>query len=103
MAHEPINIDYDYKKINNIIHSRIRLAIMSILTRVGDISFNDLKKVLQATDGNLSSHLSKLESIEYIEISKTLRDNKPETRYRITKKGLSAFANYIIDLENFIG
>ncbi|MDG5767027.1 transcriptional regulator [Balneolales bacterium ANBcel1] len=93
----------EYRKLDNLIHSRIRLALMSVLTRVDDISFNELKKALNATDGNLSTHLAKLEDAGYISVQKVQGENKTESRYRVTQKGLSAFANYILEIEPFIG
>lgn len=101
MATEPISLDY--RKLDNLIHSRIRLALMSVLTRVDDISFNELKKALDATDGNLSTHLSKLVDAGYVTVQKTIDGQKTESRYRITEKGLSKFAEYIVDLSPFIG
>lgn len=101
MASEPIYLDY--RKLDNLIHSRIRLALMSVLTRVDDLSFNELKKSVNATDGNLSTHLSRLEEAGYIQVEKTTEGNKTESRYSVTEKGLTAFARYIMDIEPFIG
>jgi len=101
MATEPNSLDY--RKLDNLIHSRIRLAIMSVLTRVDDISFNELKKVLNATDGNLSTHLSKLVDAGYVSVQKTIEGNKTESRYSVTQRGLSKFADYIVELAPFIG
>ncbi len=101
MATEPISLDY--RKLDNLIHSRIRLALMSVLARVDDISFNELKTVLHATDGNLSTHLSKLVDAGYVSVQKTIEGGKTESRYRVTQTGLSRFANYIVDLAPFIG
>ncbi len=97
------SLSLDYKKLDNLIHSRIRLALMAILTRVDDISFNELKKALNATDGNLSTHLKKLEASGYISVTKITDDTKTESRYKVTQKGLSAFAEYIVNLEEFVG
>ncbi|MEX0681061.1 MAG: transcriptional regulator [Balneolales bacterium] len=97
------SISIDYRKLDNLIHSRIRLALMTVLTRVDDISFNELKKTLEVTDGNLSTHLSKLEKAGYISVKKVSEKNKTESRYQVTQKGLSAFAQYIVDLEPFVG
>ncbi len=103
MAMDTESISLDYRKLDNLIHSRIRLALMSVLTRVDDVSFNELKKALDATDGNLSTHLSKLLDAGYVSVEKKTAGNKTESRYRITQKGLSAFANYIVDLAPFVG
>ena len=101
MAKESFTLDY--RKLDNLIHSRIRLALMSIFTRVDEISFNNLKQALNATDGNLSTHLKKLEDAGYISVTKITDDNKTESRYKVTQKGLSAFAAYIVNLEEFVG
>lgn len=97
------SIYLDYRKLDNLIHSRIRLALMSVLTRVDDLSFNELKKSVNATDGNLSTHLSKLEEAGYIQVEKVMEGKKSESRYSVTEKGLTAFARYIMDIEPFIG
>ena len=95
--------ELDYRRIDPLIHSRIRLALMSVLTRVDDISFNELKKTLRATDGNLSTHLSRLAEAGYVALEKQTETERPETRIRVTPKGLTAFASYIMELEPFIG
>lgn len=95
--------ELDYRKIDPLIHSRIRLALMSVLTRVDDISFNELKKMLKTTDGNLSTHLSRLADAGYVGLEKLTDAERPETRIHVTPKGLTAFASYIMELEPFIG
>jgi DNA-binding MarR family transcriptional regulator len=98
-----VQTELDYRRIDPLIHSRIRLALMSVLTRVDDISFNELKKILNATDGNLSTHLSKLADVGYVALEKDTEAERPETRIHVTQKGLTAFASYIMELEPFIG
>ena len=94
--------NFDYQKINNIIHSRIRLAIMSILIGVEKADFNFLKKQTKASDGNLSVHLKKLEEAEYIIVEKKFVDRKPITYYSLTDKGKNDFAQYVKTLENLL-
>jgi DNA-binding MarR family transcriptional regulator len=94
--------DFDYQQIDDIIHSRIRTAIMAVLVSVEEAEFTFLKEKVNATDGNLSIHLKKLEEAGYISVSKKFVDRKPVSRYRITKKGHKAFENYINTLENII-
>ena len=94
--------EFDYKKLDNMLHSRIRLAIVSILVSVDDAEFTYLRDQIGATDGNLNTHLKKLEEAEYINVNKKFVDRKPYTYYSITKKGREAFVYYIEELEKFI-
>lgn len=94
--------DFDYQQLDEIIHSRIRLAIMSVLISVEEAEFNFLKEKVNTTDGNLSTHLKKLEDTGYIAVSKTFQNRKPVSRYILTKKGKQAFEIYIQKLENLI-
>jgi len=94
--------DFDYQQLDDIIHSRIRLAIMSVLVGVQQAEFNFLKQQVGTTDGNLSIHLSKLEEAKYITVKKEFVRRKPLSQYRITRKGREAFATYIEQLEKFI-
>lgn len=95
-------IEFDLKELNRLIHSPIRLGIMTILNSLEEASFNYLKNRLHVTDGNLSSHIEKLEEAEYINVRKEFMENKPHTSYKITKKGINAFRKYIEQLENII-
>ncbi len=94
--------DFDYQQLDDRIHSRIRLAIMSILIGVEQTEFNFLKQQVKTTDGNLSIHLRKLEEAKYITVKKEFVKRKPQSQYRITRKGREAFADYIAQLEKFI-
>jgi len=95
--------EFDYKQLDSIIHSRIRLAVMSILIGVEQAEFKFLKEQVKATDGNLSTHLSKLGKAGYIEVSKSFLNRKPVSNYQITKKGEEAFKFYISRLEGLLG
>ncbi|NPV82058.1 MAG: transcriptional regulator [Candidatus Aminicenantes bacterium] len=88
--------------LDPLIHSRIRLGILSILASVEEATFNYLKEALDTTDGNLSANLSKLEESGYISIKKTFSGKKPLTTCRITKKGLAAFQDYLKALEAYL-
>jgi DNA-binding HxlR family transcriptional regulator len=94
--------DFDYQQLDDRIHSRIRLAIMSILVGVEQAEFNFLKQQVKTTDGNLSIHLRKLEEAKYITVKKEFVERKSQSQYRITRKGRDAFAAYIAQLEKFI-
>lgn len=88
--------------LDPLIHSRIRLGILSILASVEEATFNYLKEALNTTDGNLSANLSKLEESGYISIKKAFSGKKPLTTCRITKKGLTAFQAYLKTLEIYL-
>jgi DNA-binding MarR family transcriptional regulator len=88
--------------LNKIFDSRIRLGVMSILLVNEEINFNDLKQLLQLTDGNLASHLSNLEENGYIKVHKGFIGRKTNTTYSITKAGERAFKEHLNGLENMI-
>ena len=94
--------NFDYQQIDDVIHSRIRTAVMAVLVSVEDAEFNFLKEKVNATDGNLSVHLKKLEDAGYISVKKNFVDRKPVSRYKLTQKGYKAFEKYITNLENII-
>ena len=86
---------FDHKKIDEIVHSRIRLSILAALATADEIDFNTLLKEVNTTKGNLSVHLTKLETNGYVKIEKQFVDKKPLTTCKITKKGLSALKEYL--------
>jgi DNA-binding MarR family transcriptional regulator len=94
---------FDIGQIDDVIHGRMRLGIMAYLADAEAADFNELKALLQATQGNLSVHLRKLEEAEYIEIEKSFLNRKPLTRARITEKGKAAFKAYLEALGKLIG
>ena len=88
--------------LNKVFESRIRLGVMSVLMVNEEINFNDLKEMLQVTDGNLATHLVNLEENGFIKIHKGFIGKKTNTTYAITKAGEKAFAEHITALENMI-
>lgn len=90
------------EKFNKIFESKIRLGIMSVLVVSDAVSFNELKELLQLTDGNLASHLKALEETEYILVQKQFMGRKPLTTYKATETGQKAFADHLLALENMI-
>jgi len=94
--------NFDYQNIDDVIHSRIRLAIMSVLISLDEADFNFLKSKVKATDGNLSVHLKKLEDAGYISSRKEFIDRKPKSTYKLTAKGRRAFEKYVEQLEKFV-
>jgi DNA-binding HxlR family transcriptional regulator len=87
--------DFDIGRIDEVIHGRVRLGIMAFLSGAGAASFNELKLRLQATDGNLSVHLRKLEDAGFVEVSKRFEGRKPLTEVSLTEEGRSAFIAYL--------
>ncbi len=95
-------INIDLSKFDPVIHSPVRIAIMSTLISVLDADFLYLKKITKASDGNLSSHISKLEKNGFLTTTKSFLGKKPHSNYKITKKGRTAFQTYLKALEDLI-
>jgi len=93
----------DLRRIDEVVHGRIRLGVMVYLADTETADFTELKTALEATQGNLSVHLKKLEEAGYVAISKTFVNNKPLTRISITAVGRAAFAAYLEALGGLIG
>ena len=88
------NLSQTYNEINPIIHNPARLLILSILELLEYADFKYLLNETGLTKGNLSSHMSKLETVGYIEIQKKFKNNMPLTTYNITQQGLSELTKY---------
>lgn len=88
--------------LNKAFENRIRLGIMSILMVNDWVEFSTLKEMLDITDGNLASHISALEKIEYVEIKKQFVGKKPNTTYSVTLLGKKAFNEHLDALEQLI-
>ena len=91
------------ENLNKIFDSRIRLGIMSALMVNTDISFNELKELLNITDGNLASHLKTLEENDFVKIHKGFIGKKTNTTYAVTRAGEKAFKIHLTALEKMIG
>jgi DNA-binding HxlR family transcriptional regulator len=89
-------------ELDRLIHERIRLGIVSALATNASLSFNDLKRILKTTDGNLSVHARKLEEAEYISCLKYFEGRVPRTEYRLTPTGRRALAHYLNQMEEWI-
>ncbi len=89
--------DFDITGIDEVIHGRLRLGVMAYLSGLGAglAEFNELKARLQASDGNLSVQLRKLEEAGYVAIEKTFVGRKPLTRVKLTRQGRQAFVTYL--------
>ena len=88
--------------LDRLIHERMRLGILSALAATDSLSFNDLQKLLDTTDGNLSVHARKLEEAEYIACTKSFEGRVPKTEYSITPAGRRAFERYLDHMEALI-
>ncbi|HSI76647.1 MAG TPA: transcriptional regulator [Lunatimonas sp.] len=90
------------KDFNKAFENKIRLGVMSALMVNDSVDFNTLKDLLNATDGNLASHLKTLEKEAYIAVSKRFVDRKPLTTYTVTTQGKEAFEKHLSALENLL-
>ena len=88
--------------LDRLIHERMRLGIVSALAVNDQLSFNDLKKLMKTTDGNLSVHARKLEDAEYITCTKSFEGRVPRTEYRLTTAGRRALERYLDHMEALI-
>jgi DNA-binding MarR family transcriptional regulator len=91
-----------FKNLDPLLHSQLRLAIMSILMNVVEAEFNYLKEKTQATSGNLSVQIDKLKKADYITVEKSFRDNYPLTICKVTATGKKAFEKYVTSLKSYI-
>ena len=89
-------------ELDRLIHERLRLGIVSALAVNDRLTFNDLKRLLQTTDGNLSVHARKLEDAEYIACEKSFEGRVPRTEYRLTAAGRRALEKYLVHMEAII-
>ncbi|HYG01066.1 MAG TPA: transcriptional regulator [Chryseosolibacter sp.] len=91
-----------FKDLDPLLHSQLRLAVMSLLLSLEKADFTFIKEKTQSTAGNLSIQLDKLSEAGYITIEKTFKGKKPLTTCRITKKGIKAFEEYVNNLKQYI-
>ena len=98
----PISTQQSAIALDRIIHERLRLGIVSALAVNERLTFNDLKRLLQTTDGNLSVHARKLEDAQYIACDKMFEGRVPRTEYRLTSAGRRAFEKYLSHMEALI-
>ena len=90
------------KELNPIIHSQLRLAIMTLLVSVEEADFNDLKEQTNATSGNISVQLDKLSSAGYITVNKEFVGKRTRTSCRLTEEGKQAMEEYIENLKSYL-
>ena len=92
----------EFKELDPILHSQLRLAVMSLLISVKEAEFTFIKEKTNATAGNLSVQLNKLKDADYVEISKQFKDNYPQTLCKITPTGIDAFEKYVNALQSYM-
>lgn len=92
----------EFKELDPLLHSQLRLAVISLLVSVKEAEFTFLKEKTNATAGNLSVQLQKLKDAQYIEITKQFKDNYPQTMCKITKTGIAAFEEYVRNLREYL-
>ena len=91
-----------FKELDPILHSQLRLAVMSLLISVKEAEFTFLKEKTNSTAGNLSVQIQKLKDAAYIDVNKQFKDNYPQTICKITAKGIRAFEDYVKALNEYI-
>ena len=95
--------DLDLESIDDVIHGRLRLGIMAYLSAVNPASFPELKDKTGATNGNLSTHLTKLEAAGYVRQEKGFNGKRPQTLVHLTDKGRSAWITYLDAMKSLLG
>jgi DNA-binding HxlR family transcriptional regulator len=93
----------DLPELNPVVHGRLRLALLSLLSSVEDAEFTWLRAKTGATDGNLGAQLVRLEEARYVVVEKKFVARKPQTRYRLTEAGRQALLDYVLALKQLLG
>jgi DNA-binding transcriptional ArsR family regulator len=91
-----------FKDLDPILHSQLRLAVMSLLISVKEAEFTFLREKTNATAGNLSVQIQKLKEAGYIDVIKQFKDNYPQTICKITARGVKAFEEYVKNLQTYL-
>ena len=91
-----------FKDLDPILHSQLRLAVVSLLISVKEAEFTFIREKTNATAGNLSVQVNKLKEAGYIDVVKQFKDNYPQTICKITPKGIEAFERYVKDLQSYL-
>ena len=91
-----------FKELDPILHSQLRLAVISLLISVKEAEFTFLREKTNATAGNLSVQINKLKEAGYIDVSKQFKDNYPQTTCKITSNGIAAFEEYVKNLHSYL-
>ena len=92
----------EFKDLDPILHSQLRLAVVSLLIALKEAEFTFIREKTNSTAGNLSVQINKLKEADYIEVTKQFKDNYPQTLCRITPKGIKAFEEYVQALQSYM-
>lgn len=92
----------EFKELDPILHSQLRLAVVSLLISLKEAEFTFIKEKANATAGNLSVQIQKLKEAGYIDVIKQFKDNYPQTICKITPVGVNAFAEYVKNLQSYL-
>lgn len=92
----------EFKELDPILHSQLRLGVVSLLISVKEAEFTFIKEKTNATAGNLSVQINKLKEAGYIEVIKQFKDNYPQTTCKITLQGITAFEQYVKNLQSYL-
>src|SRR4051812_1370013 len=98
----PMEVASEAHKLDRLVHERLRLGMLSALSVNDGLTFNELKKLLETTDGNLSVHARKLEEAGYVTCTKGFEGRVPRTNYELTPSGRKALARYLDHMEALI-
>ena len=91
-----------FQQLDRVIHEKNRMAIMSLLAAIQEMSFTDIRETLNMTDGNLITHIRTLQKAVYVSVSKSFKEKRPLTTCRLTTEGSSAFSGYVDLLEGIV-
>ena len=92
----------EFKELDPILHSQLRLAVISLLIGLKEAEFTFIREKTNSTAGNLSVQINKLKEADYIEVTKQFKDNYPQTLCKITPKGINAFEQYVLALQSYM-
>lgn len=92
-----------FNDLNPILHSQLRLAVMSLLISVKEAEFTFIREKTNSSAGNLSVQIQKLKDAGYIDVIKQFKENYPQTTCKITKTGIAAFEEYVKSLQSYLG
>ena len=92
-----------FKDLDPILHSQLRLAVMSLLISVKEAEFTFIREKTNASAGNLSVQIQKLKDAGYIDVTKQFNNNYPQTICKITKAGIKSFEEYVLNLQSYLG
>lgn len=92
-----------FKDLDPILHSQLRLAVMSLLISVKEAEFTFIREKTNSTAGNLSVQIQKLKEAGYIDVTKQFKENYPQTICKVTRQGIKAFEEYVTSLQSYLG